>query len=78
LLQVRLKMNAIFNILREINEITLKIEFKYPELYKTLDEMPVKLQRSGDEIEPHALYDYLQALKAVLANYEKTHPILKT
>lgn len=70
-------MNDIFNVLREINEITLKMEFQYPELYKTLDEMPVKLQKSGSETEPHALYDYLQTLKTVLAHYEENHTAVK-
>jgi hypothetical protein len=67
-------MDVISRILREINELTLLIEFRYPELYRSLEETPLKYKNTfGKEVDPHALYDYLTRLKAMVAGYDKAH-----
>ena len=68
-------MRTIFDIIREINELTLRIEFKFPELYRHLDENPIKMQKSDSgEMEPKVLNEYLQSLKELVNRYQQSHP----
>lgn len=63
-----------FELIRRINEITLEIDLHYPELYKALDETPVKLRDSdAGALNLQALCDYLINLKSVLNHYKETH-----
>ncbi len=68
-------MKNVFEIMREINELTLRIEFKFPELYRYLDENPITLQKTNSiEMEPKVLSDYLQSLKELISRYQQSHP----
>lgn len=64
----------IFDITREINELTLKMEFEYPELYRNIDEIPFKPKKSGSgDVDLWTLTEYLINLKEVLTHYKEAH-----
>jgi hypothetical protein len=57
-------------LLREITKLTTKIETKYPELYRNLDENPITLPESKDpNINKQALEDYLESLKLLIKHH---------
>jgi hypothetical protein len=59
---------------KEINELTLKIEQEYPELYKYLDETPVTIACCDHpELTVKTFSDYLDSLKNLLQNHIETH-----
>ena len=62
-------MKALQKITNEINKITLEIEEKYPELYRTLAENPITLStpnKNQETISTKELSDYLESLKDLL------------
>ena len=66
-------MKNVFEITKEINELTLRMEFKYPELYRNLDENPMKMEKQGNiEMEAKVLNDYLQSLKEMISRYQQS------
>ena len=70
-------MRSVFEIIREINELTLKMEFNYPELYRNMDENLINVQGNiSKEIEPKALNDYLLGLREMINRYQQSHPEL--
>jgi hypothetical protein len=44
-------MKKLQELTKEINEMTLKIEQEYPELYRNLDEIPITISQS-DHMNP--------------------------
>lgn len=69
-------MKRLQEITQQINELTMKIEREYPELYQYLDENPVTLPNR-----PHAAMttknfsDYLESLKQLLEHYIESNEI---
>ena len=62
-------MKALQKITDEINKITLEIEEKCPELYRTLTENPITLSipnKNQETISTKELSDYLESLKDLL------------
>jgi len=62
-------MNALQKIVSEINKITLEIEEKYPELYRTLNENPITLtvpKKHQESVSIKDLTTYLEDLKILL------------
>ena len=58
----------------EINELTFKIETKYPELYRFLDENPVTIpSQNHPDINKKLMLDYLESLKQILKHHLETH-----
>lgn len=63
---------------KEINELTLKIEQEYPELYQYLDENPITLPEQGhDELHTNNFSDYLDSLKSLLEHHIESHEAKK-
>lgn len=61
-------------IIEQISELTTIIEVNYPELYVFLDENPLTISNSEHpQITSEILNDYLESLKQLLTNYQKTH-----
>ncbi|ELR69210.1 hypothetical protein C900_05281 [Fulvivirga imtechensis AK7] len=55
--------------MKEIHDLTLKIEEQYPELYRHLDENPATISRGEhSQIDTKNFSDYLESLKALLAH----------
>ena len=68
-------MKNAFEIIKEINELTLRIEFKFPELYRYMDENPIAMQKTNNiEMEPKVLSEYLQSLKELISRYQQSRP----
>ena len=54
----------------EINELTLKIEKNYPELYQYLNENPMTLPCcEHPNLDSKTFYNWLDSLKELLKNY---------
>ncbi|TVZ27671.1 hypothetical protein JM83_2728 [Gillisia sp. Hel_I_86] len=69
-------MESITKLLNEITLITLKMETKYPEIYKFLDEDTLTLPvREHPKINSEVLLDYLESLKQLLFHHKETHRI---
>jgi hypothetical protein len=67
-------MNQLKNLLREITDLTLEIETRYPELYRFLDENPLTLPVSSHpHIDKAVLQEYLQGLQDLLRHHLETH-----
>lgn len=67
-------MEKLQQLLKEINEITLKIEQEYPELYRYLDENPATIPTiDHPELTANTFSDYLDSLKALLQHHIETH-----
>jgi hypothetical protein len=65
------KMHA---VLKEINDLTYKIEHDYPELYKYLDENPVTLPTMNHpSMNTDTFANYLETLKDLLQHHLDTH-----
>lgn len=61
---------------KEILQITLTINEKYPELSKYLDEMPVTIpDESSPDINVQQLQSYYHSLSALLKKYQDEHPV---
>ncbi|MEQ8624412.1 MAG: hypothetical protein RJQ00_06140 [Vicingaceae bacterium] len=67
-------MKRLQQLSKEINELTLKIEQEYPELYRNLDENPVTIaQNSSTKLTTKNFSDYLDSLKQILSHYIENH-----
>lgn len=67
-------MEKLQQLIKEINDITLKIEQEYPELYRHLDENPVTIPAiDHPELTANTFSDYLGSLKALLQTHIETH-----
>ncbi|BAO55262.1 MULTISPECIES: hypothetical protein [Flavobacteriaceae] len=67
-------MRKIQKLTQEINELTVRIEHEYPELYRYLDENPITIP-VDDEAKPtiKSFADYLESLKSILEKYMESH-----
>ncbi len=67
-------MKKIQKLTQEINELTVRIEQEYPELYRYLDENPITIP-VDDEAKPtyNSFVDYLESLKSILEKYMESH-----
>jgi len=59
-------MKTIQKITKEINQLTLTIEEKFPELYRNLSETPIALNKKEKTISIKELSSYLETLKDLL------------
>ena len=66
-------MKKIQELSREINQLTLEIEEKYPELYKYLEETPLTIPKGTEKLEPKLFSDYLDSLKELLKHHIESH-----
>jgi len=67
-------MKKTHQLLKEINEITLKMEQDYPELYQYLDENPITIPNlAHPHLDTKVFAEYLVSLKGLLQNYIETH-----
>jgi len=59
---------------KEINDLTLKIEQEYPELYQYLNETPVDIPSNDhSKLNTQNFSDYLDSLKQLLNHYIENH-----
>ena len=67
-------MKNLQNILKEITNLTLKIETEYPELYTFLSEDTLTIpSEEHPDIDKKIMQNYLETLNQMLKNYIKTH-----
>ena len=67
-------MKRLQQLSKEINELTLKIEQEYPELYRNLDENPVTMaQNNSKKLTIENFSDYLDSLKQILNHHIEGH-----
>lgn len=67
-------MKRLQELTKEINELTLKIEQEYPELYIYLDENPITIPCcEHPKIDTKTFSDYLDSLKQLLQHHIETH-----
>jgi len=67
-------MKRLQQLSKEINELTLKIEQEYPELYRNLDENPVTIaQNNSTKLTIENFSDYLDSLKQILNHHIESH-----
>lgn len=59
---------------KEIFQVQMEIQEKYPELMKYLAEMPDTLPVEGSvKVDSNSLMNYLNSLKEMILNYESKH-----
>jgi hypothetical protein len=69
-------MKNLQELLKEITELTFKIEKDYPELYQFLGENPLTVpSENHPEINKKVMQDYLESLKQLLSHHLETHII---
>jgi hypothetical protein len=67
-------MKEIKQLSKEINELTLLIEEKYPELYQYLGESPLTIPSNGGrDISSESFAEYLNTLKLLLQHHIDKH-----
>jgi len=67
-------MRNLQKVLKEITDLTLKIEKNYPELYQFLEENPLAIpSENNPKINKKVMQDYLESLKLLLAHHKETH-----
>ena len=67
-------MKKIQKLTQEINELTVRIEQKYPELYRYLDENPITIPVDDQaKLTYKSFADYLESLKSILEKYMESH-----
>jgi hypothetical protein len=67
-------MKKTHQLLKEITEITLKMEQEYPELYQYLDENPITIPNlSHPNLDTKVFSEYLVSLKGLLQHYIESH-----
>lgn len=67
-------MKRLHELMKEINDLTLKIEEQYPELYQYLDENPVTIPKcEHPKIDTNNFSDYLESLKLLLEHHIASH-----
>ncbi|UCS93874.1 hypothetical protein KZP23_02230 [Echinicola marina] len=68
-------MKRLQELTKEINELTLKIEQEYPELYQYLDETPITISAEMNaKMDTKNFSDYLNSLKQLLKHHIAEHP----
>jgi hypothetical protein len=61
-------------LLKEIIDLTYKIEINYPELYQFLDENPITIpEKKNPNITNGTLELYLTSLQELFTSYKKMH-----
>ncbi len=61
-------------LLKEITDLTYKIETNYPELYQFLDENPITISEGENlKINMSTLQNYFTSLEELLDTYRETH-----
>ena len=61
-------------IIKKIETLTLKIETKYPELYRFLEENPITIpSKTHSDTDIKAMQDYLESLKQLFKHHLETH-----
>lgn len=67
-------MKRLQQLTKEINDLTLKIEQEYPELYKYLDEIPETIPCCNHpEVTTKSFSEYLDSLKQLLEHHIINH-----
>lgn len=68
-------MKTLQKLTAEISKVIRELETDYPEVYRFLDESPVKLNGSNNSptISTKMLEDYLETLKELIKHYKETH-----
>ena len=67
-------MKRIQELNKEINDLTLKIEQEYPELYRYLDENPITIPCcEHPEVNTKNFADWLDSLKQLLKHHIENH-----
>ncbi|MBD98793.1 MAG: hypothetical protein CMO34_03035 [Verrucomicrobia bacterium] len=67
-------MKRLQELTKEINELTLKIEQEYPELYQYLDENPMTIPCCEQpELNTKNFSEYLDSLKQLLKHHIRNH-----
>lgn len=67
-------MKRLQELTKEINDLTLKIEQEYPELYQYLDENPITIPSTNrPEMDTKNFSNYLDSLKQLLIHYVENH-----
>jgi hypothetical protein len=74
-IQLRVRyMKSEKDLNNDILKIIMIIQGNFPELFKYLEEMPVKTPDQGNmEVTPKNLSDYYDSLNALLKNYARHH-----
>ncbi len=71
-------MKKLQQLTKEINELTLRIEQDYPELYQYLDENPITIPDcKTPEISVSSFVEYLDSLKSLLERFIESHKQMK-
>lgn len=71
-------MKKIQKLTQEINELTVRIEQDYPELYQYLDENPITIPDcETPEISVSSFVEYLDSLKSILERYIESNKHMK-
>tara|TARA_R110000737_G_scaffold294237_1_gene300846 strand:- start:404 stop:619 length:216 start_codon:yes stop_codon:yes gene_type:complete len=67
-------MKDLRKIVGEIERLTTNIETNYPELYRSLDEIPLTIPaKQHPHIDKVVMLDYLESLKQLLKHHLETH-----
>ena len=67
-------MKRLKELTKEINDLTMKIEQDYPELYQYLDETPITIPSSEHpEMNTRMFADWLDSLKQLLKHHIENH-----
>ncbi|WP_299253641.1 hypothetical protein [uncultured Cytophaga sp.] len=67
-------MKKSLDLLKEITQLTYKIEKEYPELYVYLDENPITIPTENHpDLNKRLFSDYLSTLKVLLEHHIETH-----
>ncbi len=67
-------MKYLHNILKEITQLTTKIETNYPELYRSLEENPMTIPATEHpHIDKIVMQEYLESLRQLLSHHLETH-----
>ena len=61
------------NIIKEITELTMRIQREHPELYARLDEAPITLSSNSGKNPQQELKNYLSTLQEMVHNKEMAH-----
>ncbi len=72
-------MKKLQQLTKEVNELTLKIEQDYPELYQFLNENPITIPNSDHPVMNTQIFaDYLDSLREILQHHIASHQINKS
>tara|TARA_B100000508_G_scaffold137492_1_gene132146 strand:- start:14901 stop:15122 length:222 start_codon:yes stop_codon:yes gene_type:complete len=67
-------MKRLQELTKEINDLTLKMELEYPELYEFMNENPMTIPCcEHPELNTKNFSDYLDSLKELLKHHIETH-----